>query len=188
MARRKKFKDRINDLSIQYGSRKALAESLNVSERTIYNWLKRDDAPKGIDKTLKDRTGNSRAIKDREYYFRVQKPKREYRKRTKTVPYELQEGALIERPIILFDSLDVSNQITLLTKSNKFKAGNKYQITVNIRNPKTLEQWDIIRKINGSQIKSKDQITSLAWQFLRQAYKVEESENLQITLTGMQAI
>lgn len=186
--RQKKFKDRINDLAIQYGSRAELAESLGVSERTIYNWLKREKAPSNIDKTLEKKTGNARAIKDREYYFNVEKPRKEYKKRRQTEPFEVQEGALLERPILIFDSLSVTDSISKLTKSNKFKKGNTYQITVNIRNPETRQQWDYARKVKGFQIKSKDQIQSLAWGFLRIAYEREGQENLQITLTGIQAI
>lgn len=188
MARQKKFKERIHDLRLQYGTTKKLADSLNVSERTVYRWLKREEKPKGFESRMKRKTGNPEPIKRREKYFFRDKPKKEYKRRSQIEPFEVQKGELLERPVMIFDSLELTDTITALTKSNRFSKGKIYEITVQIQQYETLEKWDMVRKVKGYQIKSQDQIESLAWQFLRDAYLASDDGNLGIFIMGIKEI
>ena len=188
MPREKKFKDRINDLRLQYGSTSKLADSLNVSERTIYRWLNRDKAPKGLENRLEQKTGNADALERREYYFNVEKPRKEFKKRRETEPFEFKAGELIERPIIIFDSAQVTDRITELTENDLISSSQKYEVEVNYRNPETRKQWDTVRNVYGFQLKNPADVESLAWSFLRIAYQMEGEENVQITLTSIQSL
>lgn len=97
----KDYGERLSDLVYeQYGSVRKAAVSFGVSESTIYRRMRMEDAPS---------KAASRQLGRREYYYEVEKPRREQERRqeaTERQPLDLSEFEEVEGPARAVDLMD----------------------------------------------------------------------------------
>lgn len=178
----KNFNDRIQDLAIQYGSKAELARSLGVSRQTIYNWLDREEPPKGLESQLERKTGNAKAIERREYYFDIEKPREKFREKKEVEPFEETPEGIIKRPLELFEFREFGFEIGDSLNNFDLDPAKDYQITIDIMSSEMMQATEIKRILRGEDFKY---IESIAWAWARQAKNITGTSEISLTVTAI---
>ena len=196
----KKAVDRLADLVPVYGSRKALAESIGVSTRTLRRWINEKAAvPESR------RAEVTKKVSRREHYYQVEVPKREARLREEK-PFKgftPKPGELLEpepddpteaRPLIL--DADRGDRMMFLAsvETEIDMAGLRRQVEESIRkaggltirvdrlNEDDVQVRRTVRFYPGRSIRD---VMAGIWADLRRVFRVEGSKGAALFVSGI---